>query len=151
MDTDELDALTRRIVDWQAQLPRALLARWFASSTIRVAGDDGFDRALAEIPSCVLDEAGRHEQRARYARLATSVARVQRKPEAVVIEFDQTLDPRVLEEALELERGCCPFFRFAFDQRDRRLHVMVADGTMLSALDAIADGFAAAQHTTPNG
>jgi hypothetical protein len=110
---------------------------------------DTFDRALAEIPSCTLDEAGQREQRARYARLARSVARVEREPEAVAVEFDQDLDPQTLEQTLAAERECCPFLAFAFDRHRRLLRVTVADADMLPALDAIARGFAAAQHATP--
>src|SRR5437899_12826122 len=53
------------------------------------ATTNAFDRAVAKIPTCALDEAGMSEQRARYARLAPSVTRAQREPEAVLIEFDQ--------------------------------------------------------------
>ena len=52
------------------------------------ATSDALDRAVAQIPTCGLDEAGMREQRARYTRLARSVTRVEREPEAVLIEFD---------------------------------------------------------------
>ncbi|MGH2904146.1 MAG: hypothetical protein ACRDK7_11270, partial [Solirubrobacteraceae bacterium] len=38
---------------------------------------------------------------------------------------------------------------FQFDQQRRILRVTVADADMLPALDAIADGFTAAQRATP--
>ena len=85
------------------------------------ATTNAFDRAVAKIPTCALDGAGMSEQRARYARLARSVTRLQREPEAVLIEFDQDFDRGTLDEALAVERACCPFFRFAFDQQRRRL------------------------------
>lgn len=120
-------------------LTRALMARWFGTGT----ASDAFDRAVAEIPSCALDGAGRSEQKARYARLAPSVTSVQRATEAVVIEFDPDLDREALEETLAVERECCPFLQFDFD-RQRRLRVTVADADMLPALDTIAHGFEAA-------
>jgi hypothetical protein len=110
---------------------------------------DAFDRAVAKIPTCALDEAGMSEQRARYARLATSVTRLQREPEAMLIEFDQEFDRQALDEALAVERECCPFFQFAFDEQRRRLRVAVAATEQLPALDAMADAFGAAHRVTP--
>jgi hypothetical protein len=113
------------------------------------ASSDAFDRALAETPTCVLDEAGKREQRARYARLARSVTRVRREPEAVLVEFDQGLDIDTLEEALAVERQCCPFFRFAFDEQQRRLRAAVAEPDMAPALDAIAQALEADPRAGP--
>lgn len=129
-------------------LTRALVARWLETAIGAEEASDGFGRVLAAIPSCALDDAGRREQSARYARLAASVERVRREPEAVVVEFAPELDPRTLNEALAVERECCPFFRFRFDQQRRTLRVTVEDADSLPALDAIADGFAAAQRVT---
>lgn len=133
---------------WRAQRPgaivvsvrdgfvrlRALIARWLGT----VPTGDAFDRALAVIPSCALDASGASEQKARYARLASSVSSVERGPEAVVIAFDHDLDRDMLERALAVERECCPFLRFEFDRQPRLLRVTVADADMVSALDAIA-------------
>lgn len=129
-------------------LARALLTRWLGTAISVQKSSDGFDRALAAIPSCALDDVGRREQSARYARLSTSVEHVQREPEAVVIEFASNLDAQTLEQALAVERACCPFLRFRFDPQRRTLEVTVADAEMLPALDAIADGFTAAQRVT---
>src|SRR5947209_13287372 len=104
----------------------------------RPATSDAFDRAVAEIPTCALDQAGMREQRARYARLASSVIRVERALEAVLVEFAQDFDHETLDAALAVERRCCPFFRFAFDEPERRLRATVAETDMLPALDAIA-------------
>jgi hypothetical protein len=99
---------------------------------------DAFDEVVTEIPSCALDEVGRSEQRARYALLATSVTRVERQPEAALIYFDRDLDRQTLEQALSVERECCPFFTFAFDEQSRRLRATVADTDHVPALDALA-------------
>jgi hypothetical protein len=115
------------------------------------ATTDAFDRAVTEIPTCALDEAGMSEQRARYARLAPSVTRLQREPEAVLIEFDQAFDRQALDEALAVERECCPFFQFAFDEQRRLLRATVAEIEQLPALDVIADALGAAQRVTPKG
>ena len=100
---------------------------------------DAFDRAVAEIPSCALDEAGVKAQRARYARLAPAVKRVEREAEAVLIEFREDFDRKALERALAVERECCPFFLFELDTSARRLRATVRAPEQLPALDAMAD------------
>jgi hypothetical protein len=98
---------------------------------------------MSDIPaSCTLDEHGQREQRARYERLARSVEGFRREPDALVVEFASGLDVDALDEALAVERECCPFFRFSFDRPERRLRVTVDDPAMLPALGAIAHGFA---------
>ena len=76
--------------------------------------------------SCALDDDGRRVQRARYTRLAASVAHLERTPEAVVIEFDEQVHRETLERALAVERQCCPFFIFDFDPPTRRLDRLTA-------------------------
>jgi len=104
---------------------------------------DAFDEVVAEIPSCALDEIGKREQRARYALLASSVTRVERQPEAVLIYFDRDLDRLTLQQALSAERECCPFFTFAFDEQSRTLRATVTDIDHVPALDAVAYAFEA--------
>ena len=106
------------------------------------------DEGIAQIPSCALDEAGLHEQRARYTRIVPSVTRLEREPAAVVIEFDEGLDRAALDEALAVERECCPFFLFDFDESERRLRTMVREAEQLPALDAIADALGGGQGVT---
>jgi hypothetical protein len=108
------------------------------------APTDGFDRAIAGIPSCALDEAGVEQQRTRYACLAPSMTRVEREPEAVLIEFRADFDREMLDRTLAVERECCPFFRFEFDASQRRLRIMVEEAEQLPALDAVAEAFGAA-------
>jgi hypothetical protein len=111
-------------------------------------GEDAFEQAVANIPSCALDETGMREQRARYSLLAGSVTRIEREPDATVIYFDQHLDRQVLRRALAVERECCPFFDFAFDEQDRRLRATVTDTDQLPALDAVAHALGAADRRT---
>ena len=100
--------------------------------------DGAFDQAIAEIPSCALDEAGLADQRARYAGLAATVSRIQREADAVVIEFREGFDRQVLDETLAVELECCPFFLFEFDDSQRRLRATVREAEQLPALDAMA-------------
>jgi hypothetical protein len=106
--------------------------------------NEAFGQAIAAIPSCALDEAGVREQRARYAYLAPSVTGLEREPEAVVVEFREGFDRDTLEQALDIERACCPFFQFAFDESRRRLRVTVRESDQLPALDAMAYALGAA-------
>ena len=97
-----------------------------------------FSEAVSDIPTCALDEDGILAQRARYARVAPGVAHVAREPEAVVIEFHDEFDREALEEALAVERECCPFFEFDFDEPKRTLRATVTERDKLPALDAMA-------------
>jgi hypothetical protein len=106
--------------------------------------NEAFDQAIAAIPSCALDEVGIREQHARYAHLAPSVTSLEREPEAVLVEFDEDFDRDTLEQALDVERACCPFFRFHFEESRRRLRVTVREPDQLPALDAMAYALGAA-------
>lgn len=108
------------------------------------ATTDAFDEAIAQIPSCGLDEAGVREQRARYARLARSVTRLEREPEAVLVEFQESFDRGTLDAALAVERACCPFFQFDFDEVERCLRITVREAEQLPALEAMAHALGAA-------
>jgi hypothetical protein len=88
--------------------------------------------------SCSLDEQGLREQRARYARLASSVTTVDREEGSIRFSFGKDLDLETLEKMVEVERDCCPFFRFAIDGEARVLTVSVEEWELLPALDAIA-------------
>jgi hypothetical protein len=105
------------------------------------ATDDTFDQTIAAIPSCALDDAGVRPQRARYARLARSVRRLKREAEAVLIEFREGFERDTLDQALAVERECCPFFRFELDDSRRQLRITVRDAEQLPALDALTHAF----------
>ena len=105
--------------------------------------DDTLDDALTTIPTCALDQAGVRAQRERYARLAPMVTSVAREPEAVAIEFGEDFDRHALDQALAVERECCPFFRFELDESGRRLRLTVQEAGQLPALDVIARAFGA--------
>ena len=90
--------------------------------------------------SCSLDEQGLREQRSRYARLASSVSGVDREEGSIRFRFDKGVDLQTLEKMVDVERDCCPFFRFTFDGEERALTVSVKRRDLLLALDAIASG-----------
>jgi hypothetical protein len=113
------------------------------------ATDSAFDRAIAEIPSCALDEAGVTAQRAWYARLAPTVSRVERQADAVLIEFREDFDRGTLDETLAVERECCPFFLFEFDGTQRRLRATVQEAEQRPALDAMAHALRSVPRVSP--
>ena len=94
------------------------------------------------IPSCVLDGDGRAHQCTRYERLAATVSRVERGPETIVVQFDERLDLDLLEEALGVERVCCPFFLFELDSSQRSLTIGVREPSQRPALEILARPFA---------
>jgi hypothetical protein len=97
-----------------------------------------FDEAIEAIPTCALDQEGIAAQRARYTRLSADVERLKREREAILIEFREGFDRRILDEALAVERACCPFFLFDFDDGSRRLRATVREPDQLPALEALA-------------
>jgi hypothetical protein len=104
----------------------------------KAPGTTDFDEALGKIPTCALDQEGMEAQRGRYARLAPDVKRLEREPDALLIEFHEHFDRETLDEALAVERACCPFFLFDFDEIARRLRTTVREPDQLPALDAMA-------------
>lgn len=93
--------------------------------------------------SCALDEGGLRRQLERYRRLARSVSQLDRRDDALTVVFDSSLDRAALDEALTVERACCPFFGFDLDEGARRLTVTVDEREQRPALDAIATALGA--------
>ena len=92
----------------------------------------------APVKGCSLDQQGLRDQRARSARVAPSVVRVERGDRELAIDFDASLDAGALEQMLAVERECCPFFSIRFDEEARRVSVGVAAPDQAPALDALA-------------
>jgi hypothetical protein len=95
---------------------------------------------MAELsPSaCRLDATGRDEQADRYRRLSVSVTSMERRDDALDVNFAHAVDVPLLREAVDVERACCPFFDLRLDDRARTLHVSVAGADDRPALDALA-------------
>ena len=100
---------------------------------------DAMADPLTQLPvlQCSLDAAGLSAQRERYGRVATAVTGSRRTADELTVDFDpRSLDRTALEEALAVERSCCPFFSLSLD--GERLRVRVAEPQQAPALDAIA-------------
>jgi hypothetical protein len=93
------------------------------------------------VPSCTLDEAGLRGQRERRALLAPAVTAAERRGDTLAIRFAADFNRSALDELVRVERECCPFFVFQFDDEERLLKVSVDDASHAPALDAIASLF----------
>jgi hypothetical protein len=89
-------------------------------------------------PSCSLDETGARAQLERYRRVGRDAQLVTRSRRTLVVDLDRGVDTRLLEEAIAIERDCCPFFSFEWEPDRPRLTVAVARTEEEPALDAIA-------------
>jgi hypothetical protein len=96
-----------------------------------------------------LDQDGIEQQRARYLRLSRDAGPVVREPDAVTVQFRPGFDRHALDEAMAVERQCCPFFEFEFGASDRRLRVTVKDRDQLAALDVIAEALSPCEPRSP--
>jgi hypothetical protein len=92
--------------------------------------------------ACSLDAAGQGRQRDRYAEIGSAVISHGRTDTRLVAELDAAVDVGLVEEALAIERECCPFFELAYDPGTRELIVGVEDPGKTPALDAIAHALA---------
>ena len=93
-------------------------------------------RAL--VPSCAIGDEELERQRRRQRLLALSVRGAERDGLAVTVEFTPGFDREALDALIAVERECCPFFAFEFEEARRRLTVSVRDEQHAPALDAIA-------------
>ena len=99
---------------------------------------DSYTRAAEAVPSCAITEEDLKRQRERAVKLSTSVRALTRRDDAVVFEFEAGFDRRALDQMVAVERECCPFFTFGYDEEARRLTVSVKDAEHVPALDAMA-------------
>jgi len=88
--------------------------------------------------SCTLDADGMRAQRARYAQLAASATRIDRRGDVIVIGLGDHGEARLIEEPIATENECCPFYRFDFRPDLERLTIGVETPEQRPALDAIA-------------
>lgn len=97
-----------------------------------------FEAAQSAIPSCALTPDGVRDQRQRQVILAPSVTSSTRYAGRLVVEFRDDYDRQTLDDMISVERECCPFFVFDFDEEARRLEVSVRSHDHAPALEAIA-------------
>lgn len=90
--------------------------------------------------SCTLEPAQLHDQLERYRQLSRHIIRLQREPGQLVAQFSPDLAARLIEQTVEIERGCCSFLSIAYDTLNHQLTV-TADAadqdTTLAALFSV--------------
>lgn len=95
-------------------------------------------KQLPMAPSCALDETGLREQAERYRQAGEGASVVDHSPRCLVVDLDQRVDPRLIDELIAIERECCPFFDLSWKPEIRRLTVSVSRAEHEPALDAIS-------------
>jgi hypothetical protein len=89
-------------------------------------------------PSCALDETGLRLQLERYRQAGAGARLIGRTPRSLVVDLDEQVDTRLVDETIAIERKCCPFFTLEWEPERRRLTVAVSQAEHEPALDAIA-------------
>jgi hypothetical protein len=103
--------------------------------------------------TCALNEAGLRAQLERYRQAGQCAHLLERTPRRLVVDFDRAVDGALLEQAVAIERGCCPWLALEWEPDQRRLTVSVSKAEHEPALDVI--GFALdlgipASHAAPS-
>ncbi len=107
------------------------------------ANPDAFHRAAARVPSCTIDERSLERQEERHRRLAASVLQMRHQGPLLLVDFAPDFDRRALDELIAVERECCPFFAFSYDEHSRHLEVGVHDPEAAEVLGAIVHALSA--------
>jgi len=89
-------------------------------------------------PSCALEEAGLRMQLERYRHAGEGARLVEQTHRRFVVDLDERADGKLIEEAVAIERDCCPFFTLDWEPARRRLTVSVSHAEHEPALGAIA-------------
>jgi hypothetical protein len=87
---------------------------------------------------CSLDADELAAQLVRYRAIGRLAATVEHGPGRVVVRFADDPPTALIERAVEVERGCCPFFGIGYDPVTQRLAISVDHPDRRPGLDAIA-------------
>jgi hypothetical protein len=87
--------------------------------------------------ACSLDDGAQRAQLVRYRRLGSGARLVSAEGDRLVIRLDEDVDTRLLDEALAIERECCPFLELGWDPGTLHLSVAVSEPHQAPALDAM--------------
>jgi hypothetical protein len=100
--------------------------------------------ASLPIAECHLDVGGLRVQADRYRRLGATATQIDRRDGLLDATFGDELDEGLLNQAIAVERGCCPFFVFDYRPAERRLTITVQQPGQAAALDALHDALTGA-------
>ena len=88
--------------------------------------------------ACSLDTDELTAQLERYRTIGRLAVAVEHEPGRVVVRFADDPPGALIEDALEVERGCCPFFEIDYDPATGRLTISAEHPDRHPGLDAIA-------------
>lgn len=95
-------------------------------------------KPLPMAPSCALDEEGLRAQYERYRTVGQGARILERDKRRLEVQVDPGVPAGLVEELLETERACCPFFGLSWQPTSGRLAVSVSQPEHEPALEAIA-------------
>jgi hypothetical protein len=93
------------------------------------------------IADCTLSVGGLREQESRAVSLRREVESVERGPGSLAVTFGAGVDRAVIDELIEVERGCCAFLAIGYDEHARVLSIGVEDRRHADVLDAFGAFF----------
>ena len=93
---------------------------------------------------CSLSATELREQLARYASAGRGAEVVERAQRRRVVRVSPDVPDALILRLIEVEQGCCPFFKLAWDEASRCLAIEVPDGDHEPALEAIVSALGAA-------
>jgi hypothetical protein len=94
---------------------------------------------MAPGPHCSLTTEEVRHQGLRYAVLAGDVRAAELGANSLRVAFSEDVDRALLEEALAIERRCCPFLEIGYEPSERgsRIEISISDpahGPILAAI-----------------
>ncbi len=90
--------------------------------------------------SCALDDQGLAQQLDRFAAIGQHSLWARRERRELTVVLDHDLDDRLLHQALDIEKGCCPFFAVIWKEETRELTIAARE-QHADMLEGIADAF----------
>jgi hypothetical protein len=88
--------------------------------------------------ACSLNTDELAAQLERYRAIGRLAAAVEHEPGRVVVRFGEDPPSALIERALEVERGCCPFFEIDYEPTTQRLAISADHPDRHPGVDAIA-------------
>jgi hypothetical protein len=89
--------------------------------------------------ACTLSREEAPAQRERYRSVGEAVVAAELHGTRLAVRLDDSVDAAVLDELIEVERRCCPFFEIRRDERRKLLEVAVGDAEQLPMLEMVAE------------
>jgi hypothetical protein len=99
--------------------------------------------------ACSLDANELAAQLERYRAIGRLAAAVENEPGRLVVRFADDPPSALIERALEVERGCCPFFEINYDPVAHRLAIGADHLDHRRGVDAIASALTESRATGP--